>query len=218
MRTEKKAHAAGIVTVCHALRPLSIAFLKQHSNAFSMFSKLPRFTMRNHTRPKTVSEGFLLFYKIFNRLILGMLLTFPSIASAQFLDAKWMVTEYFGELWFAEEEDILGKHQEFYKGWADGVFYSCDYAGQSATYNTHTIREFLVNKEFELVNQEKAFSKVFEENGLMNENTEVFVHRITCNGSKVADRKVLYPFITIDGSNKAFYVYEGAIITFTFEK
>ena len=97
-------------------------------------------------------------------------------------------------------------------------FYSCDYAGQSATYNTHTIREFLVNKEFELVNQEKAFSKVFEENGLMNGNTKVFVHRITCNGSKVADRKVLYPFITVDGSNKAFYVYEGAIITFTFEK
>ena len=75
-----------------------------------------------------------------------------------------------------------------------------------------------MNKEFELVNQEKAFSKVFEENGLMNENTEVFVHRITCNGSKVADRKVLYPFITVDGSNKAFYVYEGAIITFNFEK
>ena len=103
-----------------------------------------------------------------------MLLTFPSIASAQFLDTKWTVIGYFGELWFAEEEDILGKHQEFYKGWADGVFYSCDYAGQSATYNTHTIREFLLNKEFELVNQEKAFSKVFEENGLMNEHTEVF--------------------------------------------
>ena len=159
-----------------------------------------------------------MFYKIFNRLILGMLLTFPSIASAQFLDAKWTVTEYFGELWFAEEEEILGKHQEFYKGWADGVFYSCDFAGQSKTYNTHTIREFLANKEFKLVNQEKAFSIVFEENGLMNENTEVFVHRITCNGSKVVDRKVLYPFITVDGSNKAFYVYEGAIITLEYEK
>ena len=159
-----------------------------------------------------------MFYKIFNRLILGMLLTFPSIAFAQFLDAKWTVTEYFGELWFAEEEDIIGKHQEFYKGWADGVFYSCDFAGQSATYNTHTIKEFLVNNEFELVNQDKAFSKVFEESGLMNENTDVFVHRITCNGKKIADRKVLYPFITIDGSDRAFYVYEGAIIILKFEK
>ena len=148
----------------------------------------------------------------------GVFFTFPSILSAQYIDTKWTVTGYFGELWFAEEEDILGKHQEFYKGWAAGVFYSCDYAGQSATYNTHTIREFLVNKEFQLVNQDKAFSKVFEENGLMNENTAVFVHRITCNGRKVTDRKVLYPCITVDGSNNAFYVYEGAIITFTFEK
>ena len=147
-----------------------------------------------------------------------LMLHFPFNLNAQYIDTKWIVTGYFGELWFAEEEDILGKHQEFYKGWADGVFYSCDCAGQSKTYNTHTIAEFLVNKEFELVNFEKVFFIVFEENGLMNENTEVFVHRITCNGSKVADRKVLYPFITVDGSNKAFYVYEGAIITFTFEK
>ena len=29
-------------------------------------------------------------------------------------------------MWFAEEEDKLGKHQEVYKGWADGVFYSCE--------------------------------------------------------------------------------------------
>ena len=99
----------------------------------------------------------------------------------------------------------------------DGVFYSCDYAGQSATYNAHTIKEFLKNKEFELVNQERAFSKVFAENGLVDESTKVFVHRITCNGKETVDRKVLYPFITVDGSNKAFYVYEGAIITLKFD-
>ena len=75
-----------------------------------------------------------------------------------------------------------------------------------------------MNKEFELVNQEKAFSKVFEQIGLLNENTDGFVHRVTCNGKKVADRKVLYPFITVDGSDKAFYVYEGAIIILKFEK
>ena len=115
--------------------------------------------------------------------LVGVFFTFSSILNAQYIDAKWTVTGYFGESWFAEEEDIPGKHQEF-----------------------------------ELINQERAFSKVFEKNGLMNENTEVFVHRITCNGSKVAYQKVLYPFITVDGSNKAFYVYEGAIITLTFEK
>ena len=71
-------------------------------------------------------------------------------------------------------------------------------------------------KEFQIVNQERAFSKVFVENGLVGESTKVFVHRITCNGKKTVDRKVLYPFITVDGSNKAFYVYEGAIITLKF--
>ena len=151
-------------------------------------------------------------------LVAFLLVVFPKFSVAQFIDTKWKVIGYVGETWFANPENIIGKYQAFYKGFANGVFYSCDYAGQSATYNTHTITEFLVNKEFELVNQEKAFSKVFEENGLMNGNTKVFVHRITCNGSKVADRRVLYPFITVDGSNKAFYVYEGAIITFTFEK
>ena len=49
--------------------------------------------------------------------------------NAQYIDTKWTVTGYFGELWYAEEEDILGKQQAFFKGWADGVFYSCDYAG-----------------------------------------------------------------------------------------
>ena len=59
---------------------------------------------------------------------------------------------------------------------------------------------------------------MFAENGLVDERTKVFVHRITCNGKKVVDRKVLYPFITVDGFNKAFYVYEGAIITLKFDK
>ena len=118
-------------------------------------------------------------------VVLVLVLTSPSILNARYIDTKWTVTGYFGELWFAKEEDILGKQQEFFKGWADGVFYSCDYAGQSATYNTYTIKEFLGNREFGLVNQNKAFSRVFAENGLLNEITKVFVHRITCNGQKV---------------------------------
>ena len=44
---------------------------------------------------------------------------------------------YLGELWCAEEEVIIGKNQEFFKGFADGVFNSCDYAGQS---QQHIIR------------------------------------------------------------------------------
>ena len=65
--------------------------------------------------------------KLTRVVALSFLLIFPTILSAQYIDTKWTVTGYFGELWFAEEEDIPGKHQEL-----------------------------------ELINQEKAFSKVFE--------------------------------------------------------
>ena len=158
------------------------------------------------------------YYKFFPRYIFSIFfLVFPSILYANFIDAKWTVTGYLGELWFAEEEDILGKQQEFFKGWSDGIFYSCNYGGQSATYNSYTIREFLDNREFFLVNQEKAFANVFADNGLTDKNTEVFVHRITCNGKTVNERKVMYPFVTVAGSNKGFYVYEGAIIIFEYD-
>ena len=41
--------------------------------------------------------------------LVALILTFPSILNAQYIDTKWTVTGYFGELWFAEEEEILGK-------------------------------------------------------------------------------------------------------------
>ena len=78
---------------------------------------------------------------------MGLFLVLPSISFAQFIDTKWTVIGYFGELWFPEEDEILGKQQEFYKGWADGIFYSCNYAGQSATYNSYTTKEFLENNQ-----------------------------------------------------------------------
>ena len=65
--------------------------------------------------------------KFFKRgVVVGLMLHFPSILNAQYIDTKWTVTGYFGELWYAEEKDILGKKQEFFKGWANGFFYSCD--------------------------------------------------------------------------------------------
>ena len=94
-------------------------------------------------------------------VIMWIFLSLPSLLSAQYVDTKWIVTGYFGEFWYADGEDILGRQQEFLKGFADGGFYSCDYAGQSKTYHSYTIKEFLENREFELVNQDKAFSKVF---------------------------------------------------------
>ena len=109
--------------------------------------------------------------------------------------------DFLGEAWFADTKNIIGKTQDFYKGWSKGVFYSCDYAGQSATYNSYTPDEFLKNKEFSLF-------KKFKVNFI---DEEIFVHRITCNGKKGFDRKVMYPFITQNNSKKGYYVFEGAI-------
>ena len=58
--------------------------------------------------------------------------------------------DFLGEAWFADTKNIIGKTQDFYKGWSKGVFYSCDYAGQSAIYNSYTPDKCLKNKEFSL--------------------------------------------------------------------
>ena len=134
-------------------------------------------------------------------LVAFLLVVFPKFSVAQFIDTKWKVIGYVGETWFANPENIIGKYQAFYKGFANGVFYSCDYAGQSMTYNTYSLQDFLRNKEF----------KLFKENNVLLKDTTIFVHRITCNGKKDSDRKVMYPFVTVDKSTKAYYLFEGAI-------
>ncbi len=125
----------------------------------------------------------------------------PNFTFAQMIDTDWKVISHVGETWFAKPDEIIGKSQSFFKGWAEGVFYSCDYAGQSATYNRYSPKEFLSNKEFSL----------FKETKIELSDGVIFVHRITCNGKKEFDRKVMYPFVTQDNSNKAHYLFEGAI-------
>jgi len=138
------------------------------------------------------------------KLVLILILAFLSnLSFANFIATKWKVSSYVGETWFSKPEDIIGKYQEFFKGWAEGVFYSCNYAGQSMTYNSYSPSEFLGNKEFSLFG---------ETNVELNQDT-VYVHRITCNGKNGNDRKVLYPFVTQDNSRKAYYLFEGAIFT-----
>ena len=138
------------------------------------------------------------------KLVLILILAFLSnLSFANFIATKWKVSSYVGETWFSKPEDIIGKYQEFFKGWAEGVFYSCNYAGQSMTYNSYSPNEFLGNKEFSLFG---------ETNVELNQDT-VYVHRITCNGKNGNDRKVLYPFVTQDNSRKAYYLFEGAIFT-----
>ena len=53
--------------------------------------------------------------KILKRVfVVVLMLHFPFILNAQYIDTKWTVAGYFGELWFAEEEDILGKQPKFF--------------------------------------------------------------------------------------------------------
>ena len=152
----------------------------------------------------TETDFVLIFFMRKNLLkLIFLLIFFTTNSYANFIDTKWKVSNVVGETWFAKSENIIGKHQEFYKGFSEGVFYSCDYAGQSATYNVYNLKEFLSNKEFNL------FKKFSYELNLID--TKTYVHRITCNGNNNKTRKVFYPFITQDGSNTGYYLFEGAI-------
>ena len=113
---------------------------------------------------------------------------------------KWKVVDYVGETWYANHENIIGKTQEFIKGWADGIFFSCQ-GGRSSTYTSYSVEEFLNNKEFYLFN-----SIDFKSN-----KGKIFVHRISCfeeNDNKI---KVLYPLVSQENSNQIYYLFEGAI-------
>ena len=132
---------------------------------------------------------------------LAFTFTVSSPAKAQFVDTKWQVTGFVGEAWFADTGKIIGQTQEFFKGWAQGIFYNCDYAGQSMTYTAYSPADFLANPEFDLFKRAKVS---------LGDGT-VFVHRISCNGKDAAGRRVLYPFVTQQGTNKAYYLFEGAI-------
>ncbi len=152
----------------------------------------------------TETNFVIIFFMRKNLLkLIFLLIFFTTTSYANFIDTKWKVSNVVGETWFSKSENIIGKYQEFYKGFSEGVFYSCDYAGQSATYNVYNLKEFLSNKEFNL------FKKFSYELNLID--TTTYVHRITCNGNNNKTRKVFYPFITQEGSNTGYYLFEGAI-------
>ena len=81
-------------------------------------------------------------------LILFLLSGLPNLTHAHVIDTSWRVTEVVGEPWFADPSSIIGKDQEFFKGWAEGVFYECDYKGQSKIFTHYQLEEFLENKEY----------------------------------------------------------------------
>lgn len=140
------------------------------------------------------------------RLNIAFLLLFtllPTGSFSNYIDDRWKVIKMVGEPWYLDPGTVYGKYQTFNKGFAEGVFFSCNFAGLSKAYNKYNLNEFFTNKEFKLFRQH-AFD-------LNIQGKAVFVHRITCNGKDVSDRKVMYPFITVEDSRRGFYLFEGAI-------
>lgn len=142
---------------------------------------------------------------IYSTLLIIGFSVYPS--KADFIDTTWRVIGWTGEAWYVNTKDIIGSSQKFYKGEADGIFYNCDFKGQSSTYTTYeTVDKFLANPEFELF---KPAEKELNSSG-----PEVFVHRITCEGDgNPANRRVLYPFVTTSKRHSAYYLFEGGYFT-----
>lgn len=124
-------------------------------------------------------------------------------ATADYIDTTWSVVGWTGEAWYIEPQSVIGKTQMFNKGEAEGIFYKCDFKGQSSTYTTYnSVDDFLEIPEFELFKP--------AERELRQSGPKVFVHRITCEGSgRPADRRVLYPFVTTEARHSAYYLFEG---------
>ena len=136
-------------------------------------------------------------------LLIVSLFLFPSISYSNFYDGIWEVTDVVGESWFSLKKRHIGKTQEFWKGYAGGVFFTCNYKGLVTTSDSYTLDEFLNKKEFRL------FRK--HQNKLDLEGSEVSVTRKTCTGNYLASRKEMYPIVNFENWDRAFYLSNGVI-------
>jgi len=75
-------------------------------------------------------------------LLIVFLVLFPSISYSNLYDGIWEVTDVVGERWFSLKTRHIGKTQEFYKGYAGGVFFTCNYRGMVTTRDRYTLDEF----------------------------------------------------------------------------
>jgi len=136
--------------------------------------------------------------------VFGAILSAP--AYADFIDTRWSVVGFIGEAWFINSESVVGQSQTFNRGYAEGVFYNCDNAGQTSTYTRYDNEAFFTNPEFEL------FLPLRE--GMTLSSEAIFVHRITCEGGdNPAQRRVLYPFVTNETRKSAWYLFEGGVFS-----
>ena len=133
-------------------------------------------------------------------VFLGLL---PSISYSNDYDGIWEVTDVVGERWFSLKKRHIGKTQELWKGYAGGVFFTCNFKGMVTTSKDYTLDEFLNTKEFRL------FSKHKDELDLVG--TKVSVTRKTCTGNYLASRKEMYPIVTFEDWDRAFYLSKGVI-------
>ena len=90
------------------------------------------------------------------KLLLLVLFIFPTISHSNFYDGIWKVTDVVGESWLSLNKRHLGKTQEFYKGYADGVFFTCNYKGLVTSSDSYPLNEFLNKIEFKLFKKHKA--------------------------------------------------------------
>ena len=137
------------------------------------------------------------------RILFLILFFTPTLLYADFIRGAWEIQSFVGSQSFAKARPIIGKYQSFDGGWAGGVFYNCDFAGQVMTYTKYSLEQFLANKEFDVF---KKYAKELE-----FDSNDIFVHRISCNGKKDEDRALIYPFVTTDKRKKAYYLFEEAI-------
>ncbi|MCD1626313.1 hypothetical protein K7H22_09950 [Seohaeicola saemankumensis] len=145
--------------------------------------------------------------KTFSTILAAVLaITLHTPAYADFIDTRWSVVGFTGEPWFINPQSIIGQSQAFNRGFAEGVFYTCDYAGQSSTYTRYENDTFFANPEFEL------FLPLQE--GMTLSSEALYVHRITCEGGgNPAQRRVIYPFVTNEARKSAWYLFEGGVFS-----
>ena len=136
-------------------------------------------------------------------LLIVFLVLFPSISYSNLYDGIWEVTDVVGERWFSLKKRHIGKTQEFWKGYAGGVFFTCNYRGMVTTSKDYTLDEFLNKKEFRL------FRKYQDELDIVG--TKVSVTKKTCTGNYLASRKVMYPIVNFENWDKAFYLSNRVI-------
>lgn len=130
--------------------------------------------------------------------------TLCTVARADFVDTRWTVVGFTGEAWYVNAQNVIGQSQTFNKGYAEGVFFGCDFAGLSSTYTRYGNDAFFSNPEFEL------FLPLRD--GMSLSSKTLFVHRITCEGKgDPAKRKVMYPLVTNEARKSAWYLFEGGV-------